>query len=141
MPTSYQDPTKKIKVRQPLLRRFRSYYRAPRKSGLENLNHSQMYTDLIRVSKELENISINIINTVKVILDKEKDDNFSTLENDGSRYFDLESDIIGQVQFFCDWKNTGSYTEINSSPTMDSISSRIYRLQKKINRLENTSNA
>ena len=45
MPTSYTDGTKNLKIREPLFRRFRSYYRSPRKSHQENLASDQIRSE------------------------------------------------------------------------------------------------
>jgi hypothetical protein len=136
MSISYSDPNKKRGLRQPLTKRFRSYYRGPRKSHEENLFRSQVYLDLIKIYNELESINIDMLNKLKIILDKEKDDSFTVLENDGSRSFELDSKYLGDLQFYCAWKSSQNHEEINSSPTMDSISARISRLKMKVNRLE-----
>lgn len=136
MSISYSDPNKKRGLRQPLTKRFRSYYRGPRKSHEENLFRSQVYLDLIRIYNELDSINIDMLNKLKIILDKEKDDNFTVLEDDGSRSFELNSGHLVGLQFNCAWKTSNTHEEIVSSPTMDSISSRIARLKMKVNRLE-----
>lgn len=136
MSTSYSDPNKKKGLRQPLTKRFRSYYRGPRKSHEENLFRSQVYLDLIRIYNELESINNDMLNKVKIILDKERDDVFTVLQDDGSRSFELSSDYLGDLQFNCAWKASNDHEEVTSSPTMDSISSRISRLKMKVNRLE-----
>lgn len=136
MSISYSDPNKKNGLRQPLAKRFRSYYRGPRKSHEENLFRSQVYLDLIRIYNELESINVDMLNKLKIILDKEKDDGFTVLEDDGSRSFELDSEYLGDLQFNCIWKTSNGHETIVSSPTMDSISSRISRLKMKVNRLE-----
>lgn len=82
MPTSYTDGTRNLKIREPLFRRFRSYYRSPRKSHQENLASDQIYLDIHRIFNELETIDVNILNKVKIILDKESDDTFTSLKQD-----------------------------------------------------------
>jgi hypothetical protein len=82
MSTTYKDPNKSQQIREPLFRRFRSYYRGPRSSKTENLAANQIYIDIQRLYLELESININVLNKIKLILDKEKDDNFTKLEDD-----------------------------------------------------------
>lgn len=136
MSTSYTDSTKRLKVREPLFKRFRSYYRAPRKSHQENLASDQIYLDIVRLSNELESINVDILNKVKVILDKEKDDNFTTLNDDGSRVFPLDSDLIDSLVFYSNNPETDEYTEIVEVPTIDYLASRLAKVQYRLNRLE-----
>ena len=48
MPISYLDPNSKKIIREPLVKRFRSFYRSPRKSGQENLFNQKVYMDMNR---------------------------------------------------------------------------------------------
>ena len=136
MSISYKNPYNQNGLREPLIRRIRAYYRGPRKSYQENLISDQIYVDIQRIYYELEKINIDILNKVKLILDKEKDDNFTNLESDGSRSIPFDSDIIGGIVFYGDWKDSGSHTEYSSVPTIDSLSSRLSRVQSKLNRIE-----
>lgn len=136
MPTSYSDPSNKITLRQPLFKRIRSYYRGPRKSYAENLANAKMYIDIQRIYMELEKVDISILNKLKIILDKEKDNNFTVKLSDGSRVFNFNSDELNGIQFNVQWKDAGSHTQVTSSPTMDTISSRLAKIQMKVNRLE-----
>jgi hypothetical protein len=136
MSISYTNPSTQNKLREPLLRRIRAYYRGPRKSSQENLIADQIYVDIQRIYYELEQINIDILNKVKLILDKEQDDSFTNLESDGSRSIPFDSDIIGGIVFHGDWKDSGSHTEYSSAPTIDSLASRLARVQHKLNRIE-----
>ena len=135
MSISYLDPSKKYKMRQPLFRKIRSYYRGPRKSSKENLLFNQMYTDLERIYIELENITNSIVQDVKIILDKEKDDEITISQSDGSREFSFEN--LNDLTLNSQWRDVeAEHQEITSLPTMDTISSRISRVKFKLNRLE-----
>ncbi len=136
MSTSYTDPSKPKSLREPLFKRIRAYYRGPRKSSQENLISNQIYIDIQRIYYELEKINIDILNRVKLILDKEQDDLFTNPESDGSRSIPLESDIIGDISFHSAWKDSVTYTTYTSVPTMDSLSSRLSRIQHKLSRIE-----
>ena len=52
MPISYLDPNSKKIIREPLVKRFRSFYRSPRKSGQENLFNQKVYMDMNRLMKK-----------------------------------------------------------------------------------------
>lgn len=136
MSTSYTDGNRLSKPREPLFRRFRSYYRAPRSSQKENLASDQIYMDINRISKELEAINIDSLNKIKIILDKEKDNNFTILNNDGSRSISLEDGLSDSLTFYSKWKNAENYEEIKDVHTMDYLSSRLSKAQYRLNRLE-----
>ena len=81
MPISYLNPNSKKIVREPLLNRFRSFYRSPRKSGQENLFNQKILMDIKRLYLELELIDTAIINKVKTFFlkakEKTKEDNLN----------------------------------------------------------------
>jgi hypothetical protein len=135
MAISYSDPSKKQKLRQPLFKRHRAYYRGPRKSSKENLISNQMYVDLERIYIELEDTANKIISDVQIILDKEQDDEVTTMQSDSSRVFSFES--LNNISFYSQWKDTeAEHSEFTNLPTLDTISSRLSRIKLKLNRLE-----
>ena len=136
MSTSYSLNANNFKVREPLFKRIRSYYRGPRKSYKENLAANQIHIDIERIYLELEKININILNNIKIILDKEKDNDFTSLNADGSRSYSLSSTIVDPMVFYVKWKTATSYTAVNKMDTMDTLSSRLSRVNYKLNRIE-----
>jgi len=136
MSTSYSLNINNFKTREPLFKRVRSYYRSPRKSYQENLIANQIYIDIQRIYLELEKINLNILNDIKIILDKEKDNDFTDLNTDGSRSYSLDSTIVDPMTFHVKWKSAASYTTVEKMDTMDTLSSRLSRVNYKLNRIE-----
>jgi hypothetical protein len=133
MAISYLDPIGKKIVRQPLVKRFRSYYRSPRKSGIENLFNDKMYMDINRVYLELEILNTSILDKVKIFLGLEKDNTHEIVNNPESEYYgrvyDLSNDSVSFYDF--DLDSTIEYTE-----TMDTIGGNLSKLFYKVNKLE-----
>jgi len=137
MPISYLDPNSKKIIREPLLKRFRSFYRSPRKSVQENLFNQKMYMDMNRVYLELELLDNAIINNIKIFLGSEKDETHAirtvsdeiTGEQYYGRVYDLSTDSISLYDYSAD--DTIDYLE-----TMDTIGGSLSRLFYKINKLE-----
>lgn len=133
MPISYSNPTAKKIVREPLVKRFRSYYRSPRKSNIENLFNDKIFMDINRIYLELELINTSILNKVKIFLGAEKDDTHEMINNQETEYYarvyDLAADSISLYDFNAD--DTIEYVE-----TMDTIGGSLSRLFYKINKLE-----
>lgn len=130
MTISYTNPEEKVIIRQPLLRRFRSFYRSPRRSSKENLYSQQMYMDIKRIYLSLELLNTRILNKVKIFLGQEQDSTHITAD-DGSRYYDLTQDSLE----FYDFVNDETVVKLD---TMDSIGGRLSNIMYKINKLEKT---
>lgn len=130
MTISYTNPDEKVIIRQPLLRRFRSFYRSPRKSVKENLYSQQMYMDIKRIYISLELLNTKILNKIKLFLGQEQDSTHLT-DEDGSRYYDLSQDSL---QFY-DFVNDQTITKLS---TMNSLSGKLSNIIYKINKLEKT---
>lgn len=133
MAISYLNPFIKKMVREPLVKRFRSYYRSPRKSGIENLFNDKMYMDLNRIYLDLELLNTDILNKIKILLGSEKDDTHEIINDEESAYYarvyDLSNDSVSFYDFNLD--STVQYTE-----TMDTIGGNLSRLFYKVNKLE-----
>jgi len=142
MTITYQDPNKKKIIRQPLLKRVRSFYRSARKSGQENLFYQKIYMDMSRIYIELELINTRIFNRVKSIVGAEtsnmhQEDTLSDSGYFGAKYYDLAQDSV-----------TLFYAGIDPSPlplasehktqlyTTNSIAAKLSNLNFKINQLE-----
>ena len=130
MTISYTNPDEKVIIRQPLLRRFRSFYRSPRKSAKENLYGQQMYMDIKRIYISLELLNTKILNKIKLFLGQEQDSTH-LIDEDGSRYYDLSQDSL---QFY-DFVNDQTITKLS---TMNSLSGKLSNIIYKINKLEKT---
>jgi len=130
MTISYTNPDEKVIIRQPLLKRFRSFYRSPRRSSKENLYSQQMYMDIKRIYLSLELLNTQILNKVKVFLGQEQDVTHITA-GDGSRYYDLTQDSLE----FYDFTNDETVVKLD---TMDSIGGRLSNIIYKVNKLEKT---
>ena len=93
MPLTYLDSNLKKIIREPLVKRFRSFYRSPRKSGQENLFNQKVYMDINRVYLELELLDTAILNKIKIFLGAEKEDLHEIIslpnENFYGRTYDL----------------------------------------------------
>lgn len=137
MPISYLNPDSKKIIREPLVKRFRSFYRSPRKSGQENLFNQKILMDMNRIYLELELIDTAIVNNIKIILGTEKDQTHeirnvldeTTGEEYYGRVYDLTTDSISLYDYTAD--DTIDYLE-----TMDTIGGSLSRLFYKINKLE-----
>lgn len=137
MPISYLNPNNKKIVREPLLSRFRSFYRSPRKSGQENLFNQKILMDIKRLYLELELIDTAIINKIKTFLGYEKDQTHEirnvldevTGEQYYGRVYDLSADSVSIYDYYAD--DTIDYLE-----TMDTIGGSLSKLFYKINKLE-----
>lgn len=140
MTTTYQDPNEKKIIRQPLLKRIRSFYRGPRKSGQENLFYQKMYMDIRRIYIELELLNTKIFNRVKSLIGAETSNTHKVdveLDSDyyGAKYYDLTND---SVAFF----NAGAHAtpsltdESSNLYTTTSIAAKLTNLNFKINQLE-----
>lgn len=128
MPISYSYLEEKNKRKEPLSKRIRSFYRAPRKSLIENQFNQKFYVDVSRIRIELEIINTAIFNRVKILLGKEKDSTHNVL-SDGRMIYDLSAD---QISFY-DFVNSNS---INELETLDTLAGRINNLFFKIKQLE-----
>jgi hypothetical protein len=137
MPISYLDPNSKKIIREPLTKRFRSFYRSPRKSGQENLFNQKIFMDMNRVYLELELLDTAILDRVKIFLGAEKDETHEirtvldevTGEEYYGRVYDLSADSISMYNYTAD--DTIDYLE-----TTDTIGGSLSRLFYKINKLE-----
>jgi hypothetical protein len=137
MPISYLDPNSKKIIREPLTKRFRSFYRSPRKSGQENLFNQKIFMDMNRVYLELELLDTAILDRVKIFLGAEKDETHEirtvldevTGEEYYGRVYDLSADSISIYNYTAD--DTIDYLE-----TTDTIGGSLSRLFYKINKLE-----
>ncbi len=137
MPISYLDPNSKKIIREPLTKRFRSFYRSPRKSGQENLFNQKIFMDMNRVYLELELLDTAILDRVKIFLGSEKDETHEirsvldevTGEEYYGRVYDLSTDSISMYDYTAD--DTIDYLE-----TTDTIGGSLSRLFYKINKLE-----
>jgi hypothetical protein len=137
MPISYLDPSSKKIIREPLFKRFRSFYRSPRKSGQENLFNQKMYMDMNRVYLELELLDTAIIDDVKIFVGAEKDETHEirsvsdqiTGEQYYGRVYDLTADSVSMYDYSA--ADTIDYLE-----TMDTIGGSLSKLFYKINKLE-----
>jgi hypothetical protein len=137
MPISYLDPNSKKIIREPLTKRFRSFYRSPRKSGQENLFNQKIFMDMNRVYLELELLDTAILDKVKIFLGAEKDETHEirtvldevTGEEYYGRVYDLSADSISMYNYTAD--DTIDYLE-----TTDTIGGSLSRLFYKINKLE-----
>jgi len=137
MPISYLDPNSKKIIREPLTKRFRSFYRSPRKSGQENLFNQKIFMDMNRVYLELELLDTAILDRVKIFLGSEKDETHEirtvldevTGEEYYGRVYDLSADSISMYNYTAD--DTIDYLE-----TTDTIGGSLSRLFYKINKLE-----
>lgn len=140
MPVSYQDPNEKKIVRHPLLKRMRSYYRAPRKSSVENLFYQKMYMDIHRIYIELELINTKIFNRIKSIIGAENSithliDTETSSTYYGAKYYDLAGE---SVAFFNAKANATPNTEdeITNLYNTNSIAAKLSNIYFKINQLE-----
>ena len=70
MPISYLDPNSKKIIREPLVKRFRSFYRSPRKSGQENLFNQKVYMDMNREY-------VGALATIELVESKSKTEDFN----------------------------------------------------------------
>lgn len=133
MTISYLNPLIKKIIRQPLVKRFRSYYRSPRKSGIENLFNDKMYMDISRIYLELELLNTSILNRIKILLGSEKDDTHEIVNEQEAEYYarvyDLSNDSISLYDFDLD-------TMVQYSETMDTIGGNLSKLFYKVNKLE-----
>jgi hypothetical protein len=142
MAISYTNPAEKVIIREPLAKRFRSFYRTPRKSTPQNLYAQQIYMDIKRVYLALELTSVQILNKVKIFLGQENDETHVTGQyliknNTGtlydvygySRYYDLTQDSIE----FYDFVNQKTIVQLD---TLDSIGGRLSNILYKINKIE-----
>lgn len=144
MPVSYRDPAEKAILKEPILKRIRSFYRSPRKSSIENIYNQQILMDIKRLYLSFELLDIQILNKIKIFLGQEKDDthivgSHQTVNKPGnnddvykySRYYDISQDSLS----FYDYNNEDSVTELD---TIDSIGGQLSNLIYKINKLEKT---
>lgn len=133
MPLTYLDSNLKKIIREPLVKRFRSFYRSPRKSGQENLFNQKVYMDINRVHLELELLDTAILNKIKIFLGAEKEDLHEIIslpnENFYGRTYDLSNDSIS----FHDYTKNDT---IDYLQTMDTIGGKLSTLFYKINKLE-----
>lgn len=140
MTITYQDPNKKKIIRQPLLKRSRSFYRSARKSGQENLFYQKMYMDIHRIYIELELINTKIFNKVKSIIgaetsDMHEIDTLSGSRHCGAKYYDLSKDSIAFFHAGAD--ATPSANEQNTQLyTTNSIAAKLSNLNFKVSQLE-----
>lgn len=139
MPITYQDPNRKKIIRQPLTKRIRNYYRAARKSSIENLFYQKMYMDISRIYIELELLNTSIFNKIKSIVGAETTSNDNIdLEQDssyfGAKYYDLSDDTVSF--FYNENHATPSFLEVSNIYTTNSISAKLSNLNFKINQLE-----
>lgn len=142
MTITYQDPKSKKIIRQPLLKRIRSFYRSARKSGQENLFYQKIYMDMSRIYVELELINTKIFNRVKSIIGAETSSMHAqnTLPNSeyfGAKYYDLSQD---SVVFFHAGTNPSPSSSASDQKTQlyttNSIAAKLSNLNFKINQLE-----
>ena len=137
MPISYLDPNSKKIIREPLVKRFRSFYRSPRKSGQENLFNQKVYMDINRLYLELELFDTAIFDKVKIFSGAEKDETHeirtvsdeTTGEQYYGRVYDLSADSVSLYDYSA--SDTIDYLE-----TTDTIGGSLSRLFYKINKLE-----
>ena len=107
MPISYLDPNSKKIIREPLVKRFRSFYRSPRKSGQENLFNQKVYMDINRLYLELELFDTAIFDKVKIFLGAEKNETHeirtvsdeTTGEQYYGRVYDLSADSVSLYDY------------------------------------------
>jgi len=128
MPISYNYEGLAKRVREPLSKKVRSYYRSPRKSFTENLFNQKFVLDTRRLYSEFELLNTNILNNIKVFIGQEKDSTH-TLGSDGRWTYDISSD---GVEFF-DYTNSVTYDNFE---IMENLAARLSNLNFKINSLE-----
>jgi len=137
MPITYLSNTNDKSPREPLMKRFRSFYRSPRKSTNENLFNQKLYMDIKRLDLEFELIDTAILNKVKILLGIEKEDihkiKITSDDLTGKQYYgrvyDLSDDLVSMYDYQAD--NT-----IVDLETMDTVGGRLSKLFFKINQLE-----
>lgn len=127
MSKTFNSLAKISKVKEPLFQIGRAKYRAPRSSGLENLETNMLKIDLTRILNELEAIDISILENLELIVGNKNDITSTTYLSDG-----LSSSIEG-----VDFKYGDDLVETDMKiDTTDKLSGTLSRLVLKVQRLE-----
>lgn len=119
------------RIIQPLYQRYRSIFRGPRNSGLENLEMNKILIDLKRLDAQADALREKIHSDVRIFIGQD-DTEFAEIHTEYSdgKYYRFD-DII--VEFYGD-SATPDYVQVD---TISTISSRMSRLIGKIQALEN----
>ena len=118
------------RIIQPLFQRYRTVFRGPRNSELENMEINKMLIDMHRLDEYILNIDNRIYDEQRIFIgqiDPEKAQIHG--EYDDGKYY-IFSDV--QVEYYGD-SATPDYLQID---TIDTAASKISRLSRKINMLE-----
>ena len=118
------------KIIQPLYQRYRSVFRGPRNSEMENLEMNKLLIDMHRLEESIQSINDRIYDEQRIFVgqsDPEKTQIHEEYE-DGKYY--IFNDI--QFEYYGD-SATPDYVQID---TLDTVASKMNRLSKKIKMLE-----
>ena len=118
------------RIIQPLFQRYRTVFRGPRNSELENMEINKMLIDMHRLDEYILNIDDRIYDEQRIFIgqiDPEKAQIHA--EYDDGKYY-IFSDV--QVEYYGD-SATPDYLQID---TIDTAASKISRLSRKITMLE-----
>jgi len=133
MANTYSSNNKRIRIREPLYSRHRAKYRGARSSVDQNVETNLFRIDVSRILKELDDIDINILNDLKILVGEKSEITDTILLEDGLSYMidgvaftyghdDLSLEVMGEMKI----------------DTLDKISSKLLRIQRKIKDLEVT---
>jgi hypothetical protein len=118
------------RIIQPLYQRYRSVFRGPRNSEMENMEMNKILIDMHRLDEYILNIDDRIYDEQRIFVgqvDPEKPQIHE--EYDDGKYY-IFSDV--QFEYYGD-SATPDYLQID---TVDTAASKLSRLSKKIKMLE-----
>lgn len=128
MPITYKNEKNSNRDIEPAFERARFKYRSTRHSQLENIESNSFKLDISKINSRIDNIETKFDTYLKYFNGDKLDINESSKLNDGLTY------SVENVRVLID-DDSPSLEDLEID-TMDKISSRIFRLTKKISRLE-----
>jgi hypothetical protein len=118
------------RIIQPLYQRYRSVFRGPRDSAMENLETNKILIDMHRLEDSIQDIDNRIYDEQRIFVGQYDPEKTQIHEdyNDGKYY------IFSDIQF--DYYSNDATPDYVQIDTLDTVASKMNRLSKKIKMLE-----
>lgn len=134
MPKTYTNQNNAGRIREPLFNISRTKYKTSRLSEQENLETNLLKLDITRISMELEEIDLAVIDNLTYLIGDITDITDSVKLNDGLSY-----EITGASVSIFGYKDPdieSPTTQILNIDVTNKLASKLSRLYNKVTRLE-----
>jgi hypothetical protein len=134
MPKIYTNQTNATRIREPLFNIERVKYKSPRSSQQENVESNFLKLDISRISKELDEIDLTVIDNLTYLIGDITDITDSVKLNDGLSY-----SITGVNLSTFGFKDPDvelPNTQVLSIDVTNKLGAKLARLFNKVTRLE-----